>query len=29
MSDESFILTITRVSSPKVATPKIKKEVYC
>lgn len=26
MSDESFILTITRVSSPKVATPKIKRK---
>lgn len=26
MSDESFILTITRVSAPKVATPKIKKK---
>ena len=32
MSDESFILTITRVSSPKVATPKIKRKftaIYC
>ena len=26
MGDESFILTITRVTAPKVATPKIKKK---
>ena len=26
MSDESFILTITRVNAPKVAVPKIKKK---
>lgn len=26
MSDESFILTITRVNTPKVATPKVKKK---